>query len=77
MTATDNDWKAYVNDIIAEVMSLAVKYGGSISGEHGIGLTKRIFMPLIFSEHDLSIMRQIKQTVDPNYILNTGKIFNP
>ena len=77
MTATDNDWKAYVNDIIAEVMSLAVKYGGSISGEHGIGLTKKDFMPLIFSEHDLSIMRQIKQTVDPNYILNTGKIFNP
>lgn len=76
MTASEEEWEQYAGDVIAQVMDLAVRYGGSISGEHGIGLTKKEFMPLIFSIHDVSIMRQIKAVVDPNQLLNTGKIFS-
>jgi glycolate oxidase len=77
MTASESEWDQYAGDVIEKVMHLAVRYGGSISGEHGIGLTKKKFMPLIFSTHDVAIMRQMKAMVDPHQLLNTGKIFNP
>tara|TARA_B100001121_G_scaffold309962_1_gene338777 strand:- start:2339 stop:3691 length:1353 start_codon:yes stop_codon:yes gene_type:complete len=76
MNASDTDWDRHAGEVIAQVMDLAVRHGGSISGEHGIGVTKKDFMPLVFSNHDVSIMRQIKAVVDPNQLLNTGKIFN-
>lgn len=75
MSASDDDWKTHAPDIIASVMALAVRVGGSISGEHGIGRTKKDFMPLVFSDHDLSVMRNIKKIVDPNQILNMGCMF--
>ena len=48
MSASDADWTSNTPDIIASVMALAVRVGGSISGEHGIGRTKKAFMPLVF-----------------------------
>jgi len=50
--------------------------GGTISGEHGIGLIQKEFIPIMFDEITLNIMRGIKKTFDPNNILNTGKIFD-
>jgi glycolate oxidase subunit GlcD len=49
--------------------------GGSISGEHGIGLEKREFVPLLFSEEDLSLMADLRRAIDPHEISNPGKIF--
>ena len=76
MSASDADWDAYASDVIAEVMAIAIRHGGSISGEHGIGLTKKQFMPLMFSTNDMAIMKNIKAAVDPNGILNPGKVFD-
>ncbi|MBC8052373.1 MAG: FAD-binding protein [Sphingobacteriaceae bacterium] len=70
-----NDWNNKLKDGIREIFELTVKLGGTISGEHGIGLVQREFMPIKFSEVHLNMMRGIKHVFDPNGILNPGKIF--
>jgi glycolate oxidase len=50
--------------------------GGTISGEHGIGLVQKNYMDIMFNETQLDLMRQIKRSFDPNNILNAGKIFD-
>jgi glycolate oxidase len=49
--------------------------GGTLSGEHGIGITKAAFLPLEIDPPTLQLMRRLKQLFDPNNILNPGKIF--
>ena len=52
-----------------------VRLEGAISGEHGIGLAKRSFMPLALSDDEMALMIRLKATFDPHGILNPGKIF--
>jgi glycolate oxidase len=52
------------------------KLGGTISGEHGIGLIQKGYMDIVFDKAQLRIMREIKKVFDPNNILNAGKIFD-
>ena len=54
---------------------LVKNLGGTISGEHGIGLIQKGYMDIVFEEKQLELMRQIKHVFDPNNILNAGKIF--
>jgi glycolate oxidase len=54
---------------------LVKSLGGTISGEHGIGLIQKGYMDIVFEEKQLELMRQIKSVFDPNNILNAGKIF--
>ena len=58
------------------LLELVKDLGGTISGEHGIGLIQKEYMDIVFEEAQLEIMRGIKQTFDPNNILNSGKIFD-
>ncbi|MGE9312069.1 FAD-binding oxidoreductase [Niabella sp. CJ426] len=62
--------------IVRELFVLIKQLGGTISGEHGIGLIQKGFMDIIFEERQLQIMRDIKKVFDPNNILNAGKIFD-
>lgn len=62
------------HDAITEIFKIAVALGGTLSGEHGIGLAKAPFMPLAFSEAEMNLFRAIKRAFDPNNILNTGKM---
>jgi len=57
------------------LFTLVKSLGGTISGEHGIGLIQKTFMDIIFEEKHLDLMRQIKKAFDPHNILNAGKIF--
>jgi glycolate oxidase len=59
----------------AEIIQACVAMGGSLTGEHGIGLEKRDFMPLMYTEDDLDAMRKVKRVFDPDGLLNPGKIF--
>jgi glycolate oxidase len=59
----------------AAIMKACVDVGGSISGEHGIGLEKRDFMPWIFSEADLRAMAAVKAAFNPTGRCNPGKVF--
>jgi glycolate oxidase len=71
----DNDWNNKLKDGIREIFELTVALGGTISGEHGIGLVQREFMPVKYREVHLNLMRNIKKVFDPKGILNPGKIF--
>jgi glycolate oxidase len=59
----------------AEIMKLCAEVGGSISGEHGIGLEKADFMPFIFSAADLDYMQRLKTAFNPGGRCNPGKVF--
>jgi len=59
------------------VMEICVDHGGSITGEHGIGIEKRAFMSLMFTADELATMQEIKGIFDPGNLLNPGKIFPP
>lgn len=72
---SDHDWETKVPEGIGEVFKLVVGLGGTLSGEHGIGITKKPYMHLAMSEVNLTLMRGIKQVFDPNGIMNPGKIF--
>ena len=61
---------------LGELMNKVVELGGAISGEHGIGLAKTEFAPLMFNDAEWKAMKEIKNTLDPNGILNPGKIFH-
>lgn len=69
------DWEEAIEKAVREVFVLAVSLGGTISGEHGIGVTKRDYLPLALNPAAIKAMRQIKQALDPKNILNPGKIF--
>jgi glycolate oxidase len=58
-----------------EILKVCAEVGGSISGEHGIGLEKMDYMPLIFSEADLACMHRVKEAFNPGGLCNPGKIF--
>ena len=58
-----------------EMVELAVQKGGSLSGEHGVGIEKRQFMSLMYTDAELAAMWDIKQVFDPNNLLNPGKVF--
>ena len=58
------------------LFELVKKLGGTISGEHGIGLIQKEYMDIVFEEANLQLMRGIKKVFDPNNILNSGKIFD-
>ena len=72
---SDLKWDKELPNAIKELFIEVVKLGGTISGEHGIGLVQKPYMPIAFPEVTLKLMRNIKSTFDPNGILNPGKIF--
>jgi D-lactate dehydrogenase (cytochrome) len=62
------------DDVNAVVFAVVKKYGGSISAEHGIGVVKRDILPSVKDPVALDLMRTLKRTLDPNGILNPGKV---
>jgi glycolate oxidase len=72
---SDEDWNTKIIEGIAEIFKLTVSLGGTLSGEHGIGIAKRPYMAIAMSEVNLQLMRGIKKAFDPKGILNPGKIF--
>ena len=59
---------------IEEIFQLVVDMGGTLSGEHGIGLSKAEFMNIAFNEQELALFKRVKEAFDPNNILNPGKM---
>jgi glycolate oxidase len=68
-------WLAERNSAVAEIFQTVVALGGTITGEHGIGLTQRAYLPLRHSPEVLAAMRAVKNIFDPEGLLNPGKIF--
>ena len=73
---TDEQWNGSLKKGIVEIFQLVKQLGGTISGEHGIGLVQKEYLNIVFDEIQMRLMRQIKKIFDPNNILNAGKIFD-
>ncbi len=69
-------WENDLPKGITEIFELCKSLGGTISGEHGIGLVQKKYMPIVFSAHHLALMKSIKKVFDPHSILNPGKIMD-
>lgn len=61
-------------EAIEEIFKITIELGGTLSGEHGIGLSKAPFMKLAFTQEEMDLFRAIKKAFDPNNILNPGKM---
>ncbi|MFG3448636.1 FAD-binding oxidoreductase [Stenotrophomonas sp. NPDC047960] len=73
----DADENARAHAALPEIFRLTLSLGGTLSGEHGIGLAKRDFMAQAFTPATLTAMRAIKHALDPDGILNPGKVLPP
>jgi glycolate oxidase len=62
-------------ELAGEILSLCVGLGGSITGEHGVGMEKKAYMTEMFSEADLALMQRIRRAIDPQELSNRGKMF--
>lgn len=70
------EWPEKLVEIQIEIFDFVYKIGGKLSGEHGIGYKKKALMEKYTNPVELDVMRAIKQALDPNNILNPGKIFD-
>lgn len=73
---SDKKWNNELHKGIREIFTLTKNLGGTISGEHGIGLVQKPYIDIVFSKKEIEIQKEIKKIFDPNNILNPGKIFN-
>jgi len=71
----DPDELARVLEAGSEILEICVAAGGVITGEHGVGVEKRDFLHLVFSEADLDAMRRLRAAFDPERVCNPGKAF--
>ena len=73
---TDDNWNNELPKGIREIFHLTKDLGGTISGEHGIGLVQKDYMDIVFSDKEIELQKGIKKIFDPNNILNPRKVFN-
>ena len=57
-----------------EIFDLAINLGGTITGEHGVGLAKKSHLPSQFRDYSLNLLQDIKATLDPDNLFNPGKV---
>ena len=65
-----------VHEAFKEIFEEAIRLGGTITGEHGIGLAKKEFLPKFAGEAQMRVMRELRTALDPKGILNPGKMFD-
>jgi len=70
----DDVWQQRLPALVHALYSKVVSVGGKISGEHGIGLAKRQYLSMSVSPEEITLMRNMKKMLDPNNILNPGKV---
>jgi glycolate oxidase len=75
-TLSENQWNQEIPKAIVEIFEYCNQVGGTISGEHGIGLVQKDYLSIVFGETHFQLMHGIKNTFDPNQILNPGKWLN-
>ena len=61
--------------LAGEILEMCIRYGGSITGEHGVGVEKRAYLPRMFDEASMDAMHAVRLAIDPLQIANRGKMF--
>lgn len=64
-----------IQEILKKLFQIVKDLGGTVSGEHGVGLIQKPFLPIVFSKANLELQKSIKKTIDPRNIMNPGKVF--
>lgn len=72
----DTEEMERVEKALDEIFHKTIELGGTITGEHGVGLAKKAFLPRQFDDGSMALMKALKKTLDPLGILNPGKIFD-
>lgn len=70
----DKEEMERVEKAVADIFDVAISLGGTLSGEHGIGMAKARFLPLEFGEAGVTLLKDVKKALDPKFILNPGKM---
>ncbi len=65
-----------IHEAFQEIFDEAIRLGGTITGEHGVGLAKKGFLPKFAGDAQMRVMRELRRAIDPNGILNPGKMFD-
>jgi len=73
---SDDQWQKTLESVIGELIDIALGVGGTISGEHGVGYTKKQYLHLQVGETQVELMKAIKRVFDPTNILNPRKVFD-
>jgi glycolate oxidase len=73
---SEEEWEEKLPEVMKEIYGTAVSFGGTVSGEHGIGSAKLPYVSIALDEDEMRIMKEIKAIFDPNNILNPGKILD-
>ena len=68
--------EAKIKELLTKIFELAVSFGGTISGEHGLGLVKKAYLPIAADKAKMELMKRIKHTFDPSGIMNPGKVLD-
>ena len=68
---------ARAKELAGKIVELCIQLGGSITGEHGVGVEKREFLPLLYGPSDMAVLRALRQAIDPQGLSNRGKVFLP
>ncbi len=72
----EDRWSKVLELVVGELIGVALSLGGTISGEHGVGLAKKQYLPEQVGVAQVGLMKAIKQAFDPKNILNPGKVFD-
>jgi glycolate oxidase len=72
----DGDEMRRVELAMKEIFAFALELGGTITGEHGVGLAKKAFLRGQMGEASFGLLRKLKATLDPDNLLNPGKVFD-
>ena len=73
---SDVVWEQKLHQIFHEMYTRAKEVGGLVSGEHGIGYAKKEYLETVLGKTQIDLMKKIKESFDPNGILNPGKVIN-
>jgi FAD/FMN-containing dehydrogenase len=76
LPATEDEVRKSV-ELVKEFAAHAVKLGGTVSAEHGLGRRKASLLPLQYSEEEIEMMRAVKRRLDPKWLLGQGTLFGP
>jgi glycolate oxidase len=72
----DHEEMHRVEEALEDIVNETIRLGGTVTGEHGVGLAKKAFVKRQLGESSYELMRSIKRTLDPQGLLNPGKIFD-
>jgi glycolate oxidase len=72
---SDERWGEFIPDLREQIYTLTLSLGGTITAEHGVGATRRDYLPMALDQVQIDLMRRIRDCFDPHHILNPGKIF--